>query len=347
MRKGRERSIPGIQTLIVAALLAVLPTLIYLIVLNWIDRYEKEPWTLMLAGVVLGGVVAPLLSMAVLGLAGRGFALTPSFAPRATGADPLVALVEELIKGGLLLGLVYYVRDEFDDIVDGIVYGAAVGAGFGAGETFLYAIGGVSLPPATLVRIMVSGLDHALYTAVFGAVVGYARTLHARMERWIVVAFGLATAVLLHTLHDAVPTILGRLLPSNFGTIGLLTSLIAELIPLLGILTLVAAIVWAWRREAAVLRTELLPEVDSGVISQADYDTITSRRGQLTRARQVYRQHGMRGVLLVRRLYATEGELAFQKRRVVVRARRRPLERRADELRAEIATLRNRLGGTA
>jgi RsiW-degrading membrane proteinase PrsW (M82 family) len=243
------------QTLFVAALLAIVPTLIYLLILNWIDRYEKEPWTLMLAGVVLGGVVAPLISMAVLGVSGRGFQLTPSFAPRPTGADPLVALIEELIKGGLLLGLIFYVRDEFDDVVDGIVYGAAVGAGFGAGETFLYAIGGVSLPPGTIFRMIVSGFDHALYTAVFGAVVGYTRSLRSRNERWLVIALGLASAVLLHALHDAVPAILTRVVPSSFGITHLVTSFISELVPLLGILTLLAAILWAWRREAGVLRT--------------------------------------------------------------------------------------------
>lgn len=335
------------QTFVFAALLAVVPTLIYLLVLNWIDRYEKEPWTLLLAGVVLGGVVAPLLSMAVLGVSGRGFELTPSFAPRPTGADPLVALVEELIKGGLLLGLIYYVRDEFDDVVDGIVYGAAVGAGFGAGETFLYAIGGVSLPASTLIRLMISGLDHALYTAAFGAVVGYTRVLRVRNERWLVIGLGLATAVLLHSLHDAVPTILSRILPASFGTIGTISSLIAELIPLLGILTLLGAILWAWRREAAVLRHELWPEVRHGVISQTDYDTITSRRGQLARTLHVYRTHGIQGVLALRRLYATEGELAFQKRRLLIRERRRPSESSPDQLRAQIKGLHERLGDSA
>jgi RsiW-degrading membrane proteinase PrsW (M82 family) len=331
----------------VAALLAIVPTLIYLVILNWIDRYEKEPWTLMGAGVVLGAIVAPLLSMGILGLTGRGFDLTPSFAPRPTGADPVVALVEEIVKGALLLGLVYWVRDEFDDVVDGIVYGAAVGAGFGAGETFLYAIGGVSLPASTVIRLMVSGLDHAMYTAVFGGVVGLSRGLRSQGEKITLMALGLATAVLLHTLHDSIPTILARLLPTTFGATGLVTSLIAEMIPLLGILTLAAAILWAWSREARVLRTELLPEVQNGVISQSDYDTITTRRGQMARTRDVYRASGLTGVRTLRRLYATEGELAFQKRRLNVRTRKRPAETSADELRAEIGRLRERLEGMA
>jgi RsiW-degrading membrane proteinase PrsW (M82 family) len=339
----RVRPIPSLSTIVVAALLAVVPTLIYLVILNWIDRYEKEPWTLLIAGAVLGGVVAPLISMAIIGVSGRGFQLTPSFAPRPTGADPFVALVEELVKGGTLLALVLYVRDEFDDVMDGLVYGAAIGAGFGAGETFLYAIGGVALPPQTLVRLMVSGLDHALYTAVFGAALGAARFMPSRLERWVVSILGLATAVLLHCLHDATPTILARLVPGTFGTPGLLSQLIAEVIPFLGILTLLAVIYFAWRNEARVLRKELSPEVDSGVITKEEFDTITSRSAQFRSTRTVYRSHGMRGVRTLHRMYATQGELAFAKRRLTIRQRRRPSDQTPDQLRTQIASLRDQL----
>src|SRR4051812_35249612 len=284
--------------------------------------------------------------MAIIGLSGRGFQLTPSFAPRPTGADPFVALVEELVKGGTLLALVLYVRDEFDDVMDGLVYGAAIGAGFGAGETFLYAIGGVALPPQTLVRLMVSGLDHALYTAVFGAALGAARFMANRLERWIISILGLATAVLLHCLHDATPTILARLLPTTFGTPGLISQLIAEGIPFLGILTLVVVVLLAWRREVVVLRSELMPEVATGTITQQEFDTITSRAAKWNEARQVYRTRGTRGVMELRRLWATEGELAFHKRRLTIRQRRRPNEATTDQLRSEIATLRERIDGT-
>ena len=345
-RPRRVFRIPSLSTIVVAALLAVVPTLIYLVILNWIDRYEKEPWTLLIAGAVLGGVVAPLISMAILGLSGRGFELTPSFAPRPTGADPFVALVEELVSGACLLVLILYVRDELDDIMDGLVYGAAIGAGFGAGETFLYAIGGVALPPQTLVRLVVAGLDHALYAAVFGAALGAARFMPDRLQRWAVSILGLATAVLLHCLHDATPTILARLLPATFGTPGLLSQLIAELIPFLGIITLLVVIVLAWRHEARVLRVELLPEVASGTITQQEFDTVTSRSLKWRQGRQVYRARGLRGVQELRRLWATEGELAFEKRRLLIRERRRPNEASADQLRSQIATLREQIGET-
>ena len=125
------------------------------------------------------------------------------------------------------------------------------------------------------------------------------------------------------------------------------TSLLAELVPFLGIISLLVTILIAWRHEAGVLRTELRPEVERGVVSQRDYDTIFSRRSQLARMQQAYRADGWRGVMALRRLYAAEGELAFVKRRIVVRSRRRPSEATADALRTQIQALREQLGAAA
>jgi hypothetical protein len=152
--------------------------------------------------------------------------------------------------------------------------------------------------------------------------------------------------VLLHCLHDAMPTILARLLPATFGTPGFVSQLIAESIPFLGILTLLVVIVLAWRHEARVLRVELLPEVANGTITQREFDTVTSRSMKWSESRQVFRAHGLRGVQELRRLWATEGELAFEKRRLMIRERRRPNEESADQLRTEIKSLREQLGET-
>jgi RsiW-degrading membrane proteinase PrsW (M82 family) len=337
---------PDAGTLVAAALLAIIPSLLYLIVLNAIDRYEKEPWTIMISAIVLGGILAPLLSAGALAVSGRSALLTPSFAPRASGADPLVAIVEEVIKGGLLLLLVNLIRDEFDDVLDGIVYGAAIGAGFGAAESFIYAAGGVGpLSAGTVVALLIAGLNHAFYTAVFGGVLGYARQVAEQGTRFIVVALGFATAVLLHALHDALPTILSRVLGQPDAAIGAITRIVADLLNVMGLITLAAAILWALRREARILRIELKPELDTGVISQADYDTISSLRARLARQRSLLRgQGGFTDVRTLRSLYAMEGELAFQKRRLAVRSRKRPAEMRTDELRDEVRRLRRLLG---
>ena len=132
---------PEPTTIVSALLIAIVPSVAYLLVLNAIDRYEKEPWTILMACVGLGAVVAPILVVLVLVLLGRPAALPPAFAP-GLRPDPVVGIVEEVVKGLLLVGLVRSVRDEFDDVLDGVIYGAALGAGFGAAESFLYVVGG-------------------------------------------------------------------------------------------------------------------------------------------------------------------------------------------------------------
>ena len=80
-------------------------------------------------------------------------------------------------------------RNEFDDVLDGVIYGAAIGAGFGAAESFLYVLGGTELLSSeTIVRLVVAGLNHAFYMAVFGAILGWAQPLPT-VQRWIVTSW--------------------------------------------------------------------------------------------------------------------------------------------------------------
>jgi RsiW-degrading membrane proteinase PrsW (M82 family) len=334
---------PEPSTIVAALLLAVVPSVLYLAVLNAIDRYEKEPWTILLACLGVGAVVAPLISLAILALIGRPATLPPAFAP-GLRPDPVVAIVEELVLGLLLLGLVVSVRDEFDDVLDGVIYGAAVGAGFGATESFLYVVGGTELlSRQTVIALVGAGLNHAFYMAVFGAILGAAQGL-PRGQRAVVIVLGLATAACLHAFHDTLPMILSRIAGQPDAALGFLSRLLADLVNWLGILTLAGVVVLAWRREARILRVELREEVADGLVSRADYATITSFGGRLRRQVALLRTRGLRPTMQLRRLYAAEGELAFHKWRMTVRNRRPPPAERGDELRAEIRRLGEGLG---
>lgn len=312
--------------------------------LNAIDRYEKEPWTILFATVALGAVAAPLLTLAVFLVSGRPVVLTPQLAPAPGGADPIVGVVQELAKGSMLLLLTSMIRDEFDDVLDGVVYGAALGAGYGAAETFVYAAGGTgSLSAATLGALLVSGLNHAFYGAVFGAALGFGGRQPAAGRRALVIVYGLASAALLHALHDTLPAILSRLLGQPDAAIGVIARLVATLVNVLGLVAL-AFIVWgAWRRETRVLHEHLRPEVEGGVVSADDYAAIGSLRARLGRQAEALRRRGLGEVRALRRLYATEGELAFVQWRRTVSHRRPPPPERAERLREEIRRLRGEL----
>jgi protease PrsW len=336
--------------LLPALALAVVPSLVYLAVLNAVDRYEKEPWAVLIACIALGAVVAPLASAAILAVAGRSAGLVPQFAPGPGSGDALVAAVEELVKAACLVVMVRIVRDEFDDVLDGVIYGAAIGAGFAATESFVFvAGGGTNLDPATISALLIAGLDHGFYGMIFGAVAGYAAGQRdgSSVYSWILLGYGVATAALVHALHDTLPAILARLVGQPDAAAGVGTRAVAEAVNVLGLVTL-ALVIWAaWRREGRVVHLRLADEVTGGVLGADEYASITSIPARLARQRAAFGRHGFAGVRWTRQLYATAGELAFVKERLAVRRRVRPAETRVDELRAEIVRLRRQLGEIA
>lgn len=330
---------PDPSTILTALLLALVPSLLYLFVLNLIDRYEKEPWTILVSCLVAGAIVAPALSMGALVALGRPPALPPAFAP-GRSPDAVTAIVEAIAVGLVLVVITRSVRQEFDDVLDGVIYGAAVGAGFGAAESFLYALGGTGeLSPITILRLLIAGLNHAFYGAVIGATLGWVRDA-APVQRWIATILGIATAAWLQAFHDTLPLILARIVGRPDAATGTMTRLVADLVNWLGLLAIVVIVIAAWRRQARILRVELHEEVASGVVSEADYTTVTSFGGRLRRQATVLRAGGLAAVLRQRQRYAAEGELAFHKWQLRKRTgANRPDPARGEMLRATIRSL--------
>jgi RsiW-degrading membrane proteinase PrsW (M82 family) len=330
---------PDPSTIIVALLLALVPSLLYLFVLNLIDRYEKEPWTILITCLVAGAIVAPALSMAALVGLGRPPALPPAFAP-GRAPDAVTAVIEAIAVGLVLIVITRSVRQEFDDVLDGVIYGAAVGAGFGAAETFLYALGGTGqLSGVTIARLLIAGLNHAFYGAVIGATLGWVRDA-APVQRWIATILGIATAAWLQAFHDTLPLILARVAGRPDAAAGAAAKLVADLVNWLGILAIVVIVVVAWRREARILRAELHEEVAAGVVSESDYATVTSFGARLRRQSRLLRSGGLAAVMRLRKRYAAEGELAFHKWHLRKRSgANRPDPARGESLRALIRSL--------
>ena len=330
---------PDPPTILAALLLALVPSLAYLYILNAIDRYEKEPWTILVACLVAGAIVAPALSMAAVVLLGRAAALPPAFAP-GRSPDAVTAVVEAIAVGLVLVLITRSVRQEFDDILDGVIYGAAVGAGFGAAETFLYALGGTGgLSAVTVIGLLIAGLNHAFYGAVIGAVLGWAQDL-VPWQRWTATVLGIATAAWLQAFHDTLPLIIANVIGKPEAAAGTAVRLIADAVNWLGILAILLIVFFAWRREARILQVELHEEVEAGLVSAADYATLTSFRGRLGRQAGLLRTGGLTAVMRLRKRYAAEGELAFHKWHLRHRsASNRPDPSRGDTLRALIRSL--------
>ena len=129
-----------------SALAAILPMLVYLIIIWRYDRYDREPLGLVLQNYLWGGLGA--IFFAIIGSSIIYYILSlfiPNHMQLERTEVILVApFVEEITKGLFLL--IVFSSKKFDNVTDGLVYGGAIGLGFGMTENFLYfvAFGGTS-----------------------------------------------------------------------------------------------------------------------------------------------------------------------------------------------------------
>jgi len=164
---------------IASALAAVIPMLIYLLIIWKFDRYDREPFGLVLQNYLWGALGA--IFFAIIGSSIITFLLAFLIHDKAQleNAETIFVapLVEEITKGIFLL--ITFSNKKFDNMTDGIVYGGAIGLGFGMTENFLYFVAFGTTPAAWLtivtIRTLFSGVMHCVATASFGAFLGYAK----------------------------------------------------------------------------------------------------------------------------------------------------------------------------
>lgn len=189
---------------------AVVPMLVFLGLVWWMDRYDREPlWLLGLTFMwgAIGSIVLALIGSTVLLLPVA--ALAPGAAD-ATGAVVIAPLIEEPAKAVILL-LVMWNR-HFDGMTDGFVYGAAAGLGFGMTENFLYFASVASTGDplgwmfTVVIRTMYSAVMHASATSVVGAALGFAR-FRGCLAVAAIAPLGLGMGMGIHALWNGLLTL--------------------------------------------------------------------------------------------------------------------------------------------
>ncbi len=255
---------PPPSILLFAIVAALIPTLIYIGVVYWADRYEKEPFWLLSAtflwgaipSIVVAYIFNTALSLPVYLILGEGFAA------EATTATLIAPLVEESIKGLILLGIFLFWRHEIDSPLDGIIYGAMVGLGFGMVENVYYFInqynlGGMEAMSVNIFfRAVIFGLNHALFTGFTGLGIAVARMSPNLGIKFITPMLGWGTAVFLHFLHNLTVSIGdGFVCAAVFLDWG-------------GVWVLIAIIIGAIWQERSWLRKYLGEEIALGTLTQ-------------------------------------------------------------------------------
>lgn len=184
-----------------SALAAVLPMVVYLLIIWRFDRYDREPLGLVLKNYLwgaLGAIFFAIIGSTILS-AGLSSVITNKADLNNAETILIAPFVEEITKGIFLL--ITLSNKRFDNMTDGIVYGGAIGLGFGMTENFLYFIAyGHNLQEwltIVIIRTLFSAVMHCVATATFGAFIGYAKFKGIAYKVTFPV-IGLAIAMFIH-----------------------------------------------------------------------------------------------------------------------------------------------------
>lgn len=119
----------------------------------------------------------------------------------------IAPIIEELIKFWIVRATVYE-RVEFDEPIDGIIYAAAAALGFATVENALYLFQAYRMSAGTvatlaIIRAFLSVPGHALWSAMWGYALGFAKFSDTKRGRELVIK-GILLAIGLHGLFNLV-----------------------------------------------------------------------------------------------------------------------------------------------
>lgn len=294
----------------------------------WLDRYEKEPLTLIAAAFLWGALPAIMLAIFFELILSAPIGQLPT-KPGITEWG-LAPLIEEPIKGLALIGLFQFARYEFDGPLDGIVYGALIGFGFSMTENLLYFLRYPDFDAVFWLRSVFFGLNHAFFTSMVGLSLGAVRYERSRERNIMSFLGGLVLAILFHALHN---------FAARYQFTGLLLSWLFQSG---GVLVILAVAVLAWRHERHWMELELEEEVRNNVMTAEEYAEITSSPLRMRRQVAALMSGGWPHYRRTRRLHHLVTELAFRKSQERLQDHCHPADA-CDQLRREIQALRTTL----
>src|SRR5271165_1575651 len=280
----------GVVPFLIALPLALLPVPLLIALVLFLDRLEPEPRGALVFAFGWGAGIAALLAL-IINTAGLVYVTQPALG---SGTGEYVSatfgapVVEETLKGLVLVGLLWRRRAEFDGPTDGVIYATMVGLGFAMVENVGYYInalitpdrGGIALLGATFVlRGVLSPLLHPIFTSMTGLGVAYAAS--RRHVGWWAVVAGWLAAMFLHGLWNGL---------SALGPAGLITGYLIMACVLAGI---VAVLVADRRRVVGLIRHYLPAYEATGLVTPADIAMLASLR---ERRRARYRARGSGGM---------------------------------------------------
>jgi RsiW-degrading membrane proteinase PrsW (M82 family) len=268
-----------LTSLLLGAVFA-LPMLVVYLWVPWIvDRYDPEPaWALAMTlawGAIAACGFSALVNTTVheVGDAALGAGLG-----EVLSACISAPIVEEGTKGLAVFFMFYFMRREFDGVVDGVIYATFAALGFAAVENVLYYSNAYKAEllqhdegaflRTFLVRGILAPWGHPLYTSMTGIGFGVARETNKAWLKWLAPMLGYVFAMFLHSMWNTAATVSG--------------DLVALMLPLwllfvLGFFGLVLHLV---ARKGRIIRDHLRDEVLMGNLTYWELELVTSPIGR-------------------------------------------------------------------
>jgi protease PrsW len=290
---------------LIAASVALLPLPVYIGAALWLDRFEPEPRAMLATAFLWGASVAVVVSGLINGLADE--AVGGAFTSVVTAP-----IVEEALKGAVLVHFYRRRRDEFDGVVDGVIYAAMVGLGFAFVENIDYygralqKEGLAGLAVIFTLRGVIAPFSHPLFTGLTGLGLGIARQSRSRAAAVAAAAAGFAGAVGLHALWNA------------GASAGLIFFAVYALVMLPALAVLLLIVAAALKFEGRVIRAQLAPEAAAGLFTRDEYAQLCSVRGRMHASASAFQQGGPEGWRARRAIHRAASELAFLRQRAAV-----------------------------
>ncbi|WP_455280372.1 PrsW family glutamic-type intramembrane protease [[Eubacterium] cellulosolvens] len=193
---------------------AVIPSVFILLLIVKKDRFEREPFRLLLATFIFGAL--SIIPAVFIELYLSNFLAEPE--------EPLsdiiglilhylivVAIVEESCK--FFATLPAYGSKAFNEPMDGIVYAVTSSLGFATIENIIYVLSGGWL--IAILRASLSVPGHALFGATMGYYLGRSKFVY----RWRMITFAIIIPIFLHTIYNIIISMELGLINLAFGII--------------------------------------------------------------------------------------------------------------------------------
>lgn len=328
---------------VLSVLATLIPSLIAIAILWWLDRYEKEP--LWLLSVIFFWGAIPTVILALISQIVLDIPITAIFGKSIlyslTSMSVIAPLTEESFKSLIILIVFLVYRQEFDGVMDGILYGALVGFGFSVVEDVLYFMsslfgegGWAAWGTTVALRVGLYNLNHSLFTACVGVGFGLARNSREWWKKVLFPVAGWLAAMALHGIHNG-GTVLAE---QTYG----LSCLGATLIDWMGVLAMLILIVVAVRQESRWFR-ELEQEVAWGVVTTDEVRLASSYKARFARGWKVLTRYGPFTWFRWSRFVQTVVDLAYKKHQKEAAGEGEKTDRLIQQLRERIAQMRARL----